>query len=187
MKPTEVLKEEHEVIKIILDVLEKIVDNIVSKGQVNVNHLEKIVDFIKTFADKCHHGKEEDLLFPAMEEFGIPKDEGPIGVMLEEHDIGRNYVKKLAEAINEYKNNKNSLKDIVENASGYINLLRQHIDKENDILYMMADMHIPDKKQKILLKEFEKVEEKMGKGVHEKYHHLAEELRDEYLKKNKPI
>jgi len=183
MKPTEILKKEHKVIKVVLDILDAIVSDIAAQKPVNLQHLEKIVDFIQTFADKCHHGKEQDLLFPAMEESGIPRDGGPIGVMLEEHNIGRNYVSQLAKAIVNYKDgNKKSLNDIAENASGYVSLLRQHIDKEDNILYGMADMHLNKSTEKKLIEEFEKVEEKMGKGIHEKYHRLVEQLKKKYLK-----
>ena len=110
MGPTKILKKEHEVIKIVLDILDVIVSDIMAKKPVNLRHMEEIVDFIRTFADKCHHGKEQDLLFPAMEEAGIPRNGGPIEVMLEEHDIGRNYVRQLAKAITDYrKGNKKSL------------------------------------------------------------------------------
>ncbi len=183
MKPTEILKEEHKVIKIMLKVLDKICDKLDKNQTVNIEHLEKIVDFIRTFADKCHHGKEEDLLFVSMEEAGIPKEGGPIGVMLEEHEIGRSYVRGMADAISKYKTgDKKFSSEIIKNAKGYIDLLTQHIDKEDNILYVMADMHLSDKEQKRLIKEFEKIEEeKIGKGVHEKYHHLVEELEKIYL------
>ncbi|MCM8787419.1 MAG: hemerythrin domain-containing protein [Candidatus Omnitrophica bacterium] len=176
-KPTQVLKEEHKVIKKMLDVIEKIVSDF---KEVDKNELESIVDFIKNFADKCHHAKEENKLFPAMEKAGIPKEDGPIGVMLQEHDIGRGYVRGLAETIQKSKKDKISTKDIKEDALGYVDLLRQHIDKEDNILYMMADMHINDNEQKNLVLEFEKVEERIGKGVHEKYHKLVESLVSKY-------
>ncbi len=183
MKPTEILKEEHRVIKSMLKVLDKICNKLSKNKEVDVEHLEKIVDFIRTFADKCHHGKEEDLLFVSMEKAGIPKEGGPIGVMLEEHEIGRGYVRSIAEAISKYKSgNKKSSSEIIKNAQDYIQLLTQHIDKEDNILYMMADMHLSDDEQKRLIKEFEKVEQKkIGKGVHEKYHHLVKELERVYL------
>lgn len=180
MRPTEILKQEHKIIKKVLDILEKIVSEV---KEVNIDHLEKIVDFIRTFADRCHHGKEEDLLFPAMENAGIPKEGGPIGVMLEEHEIGRNYVRGMASAIEDYKKgNKYAIEKIRENAIGYVNLLREHIYKEDNILYMMADMHLDEETEKQLLRDFDKVEEKMGKGTHEKYHNLVEQLEKEYFK-----
>ncbi|MCM8785907.1 MAG: hemerythrin domain-containing protein [Candidatus Omnitrophica bacterium] len=177
LKPTEILKEEHKVIRKMLDVLEVIVTKEDKLDDANIEDLKNIVDFIKNFADKCHHGKEEDILFPALEEAGIPKEGGPIGVMLEEHDIGRKYVRGLIKGIEE-----KSIVDIKENALGYINLLREHTDKEDNILYEMADIHIDEFEQKEIIEKFEKVEKKMGKGVHEKYHKLIENLAEKYLK-----
>ena len=147
------------------------------------NSTQKVLDFIKTFADKCHHGKEENLLFPAMEEAGIPKDGGPIGVMLEEHDIGRNFVKGLAEAIARYKKGERDAGGkIAENAENYVDLLSQHIDKENSILYPIARDCLSPKKQEELLVKFAKVEENIvGHGKHEEFHRLLEELKKIYL------
>ncbi len=181
MRPTEILKEEHKIIKKYLDVIDKIVEDASHDKNINSADLEDIVDFIRTFADKCHHSKEQDLLFPAMESAGIPREGGPIGVMLEEHEIGRNFVKNLASAILKYKNgDRKALKDIAENASGYSELLRQHIDKEDNILYMMADMHLDEDTEKQLLKDFDKVEKKMGADTHQRYHHLLERLVKKY-------
>ncbi len=184
MKPTEILKEEHKVIRRMLDILTKLTERLEKGDEFNVEHGEKAVDFIRTFADKCHHGKEEDLLFVAMEKAGIPREGGPIGVMLMEHDRGRNYVKGMDEAIKSYKNNdKEAVKKFIENARGYVSLLDEHIYKEDNILYMMADMHLGTQEQEELLREFERVEkEKIGEGVHEKYHKLVEELEQVYLK-----
>lgn len=184
MLATEQLKEEHKVIKSMLEVLEKVCNKIESGEKINSEHLEQILEFIRTFADKCHHGKEEDLLFPAMEEAGVPREGGPIGVMLMEHEAGRNYVKKMAQAITEYKNgNEKVAKEIVENARKYIQLLREHIDKEDNVLYMIADMRLSVEKQEELLEGFERVEEeKIGIGKHEKFHRLLHRLSEIYLR-----
>ena len=146
-------------------------------------HLERIVEFIRVFADKCHHGKEEELLFSAMEEAGIPKEGGPIGVMLTEHDVGRGYVRGMSEAVAKYKAGDHQASSaIVGNARNYIALLTQHIDKEDNVLYPMADMHLSVEKQEELLKEFERVEhERIGVGKHEEYHKLLDHLTQVYL------
>ena len=184
MKPTEQLKEEHEAIKLMLRISEKVCEKLESGEEVDPEHLEQIVEFIKVFADKCHHGKEEDLLFTAMEEAGIPKKGGPIGVMLTEHDMGRGYVKGMSEAVAKYKAGDRKVSSaIVGNARNYIALLTQHIDKEDNILYPMADMHLSEERQKELLEEFERVErEKIGVGKHEEFHELLNHLRKVYLK-----
>lgn len=182
MKATELLKEEHKGIKLMLDILEEICKRLQAGEKINPEHLEQIVEFFRMFADKCHHAKEEDLLFPEMEKAGIPRDGGPIGCMLSEHVEGRGFVKAMSDAIAKYKNGEEATNQIVENAQGYIGLLRQHIDKEDNILYFMADEHLSEEAQKKLLKDFEKVEtERIGVGVHEKFHKLLHQLKGEYL------
>jgi hemerythrin-like domain-containing protein len=183
MKPTEQLKEEHQAIKLMLRISEKVCGKLESGEEVNPEHLEQMIEFIKVFADKCHHGKEEDLLFTAMEEAGITREGGPIGVMLAEHDMGRGYVKGMSEAVAKYKagDHKASFA-IVENARNYITLLTQHIDKEDNILYPMADMHLSEDQQKALLEGFERVErERIGAGKHEEFHKLLDHLQEVYL------
>jgi hemerythrin-like domain-containing protein len=183
MKPTEQLKEEHQAIKLMLRISERVCEKLESGEEVNPEHLEQMIEFIKVFADKCHHGKEEDLLFTAMEEVGIPKEGGPIGVMLTEHDMGRGYVRGMSEAVTRYKaGDRKALSGIVGNARNYIALLTQHIDKEDNILYPMADKHLSEDKQKALLEEFERVErERIGAGKHEEFHDLLNHLQEVYL------
>jgi len=178
MKPTEVLKREHEVIKLMLKILNKVCDKLEVKKAVNQEDLNSIIEFIRTFADKCHHGKEEHRLFPIMEKNGILREGGPIGVMIEEHELGRNYVKNMILALDKKKISK-----FVENARNYILLLEQHIDKEDNILYPMADIHIKEDEQKKLTEDFEKFErEEIGVGKHEELHKALKRLKDIYLK-----
>ena len=114
---------------------------------------------------------------------GIPNEGGPIGVMLGEHEVGRAFVRGLAQGIEELEKGQPQACDhIATNARGYVALLRQHIDKEDNILYMMADMHLTPAEQKRLLVEFERVEEeRVGHGKHEEFHQLLHRLRDTYL------
>ena len=183
MKPTDILIKEHDAIMVMLNILEKVCLRLDTGESVEETDLENIVEFFKVFADKCHHGKEEDILFPALEEYGIPNEGGPIGVMLSEHVIGRDNVKGMNDAIADYKEGKESAsKEFVRYARNYIALLTEHIDKENKILFKMADMRIPEERQQSLLLEFEKAEEEIiGPGVHEKYHRLLEVLSGVYL------
>jgi len=183
MKPTEFLMEEHEAIKQMLKILNKICDKLQSEEQVDGSHLEQIVDFIRNFADKCHHSKEEDILFVAMGEAGFLKEAGPISVMLTEHDMGRDLVKGFSDAVERYKEgDSNAATAIVGNARKYVALLDEHIDKENNILYPMADAHLTQEQQKNMLQEFEKLEQqKIGPGKHEEYHILLNDLKVRYL------
>ena len=183
MKPTEVLKEEHQGIKVGLSILGKVADKLQADQPVPPEHLEQLVDFIRTFADKCHHGKEEDLLFNEMVKAGIPKQGGPIAVMLTEHDQGRAYVRGMADAIPAYSaGDVRAGYKVAENARGYVRLLTQHIDKEDKILYPIADVRLTENQQICLLEGFEKVEEeRVGHGKHEEYHRMLDRLSGIYL------
>lgn len=183
MKSTEVLKTEHEAIKLMLSILGSICDKLESGQEVNPQHLEQIMEFIRVFSDKCHHGKEENLLFPAMEQAGVPREGGPVAVMLVEHSQGREYVKGMNEAVARYKaGDRAAASRFAENARNYIELLTQHIDKENNILYMIADMHLSRAKQEELVVKFEEFEvEQIGPGKHEEFHELLYHLQGVYL------
>ena len=183
MKATQQLKDEHEGIKLMLNVMETICTDLEKGKELNRNHFGKILDFIKGFADKCHHGKEEDVLFPALVNHGMSKEGGPIAVMLHEHQLGRDHIKSLSSAFEELKRgNKPAITNIISSSRSYIELLRNHIEKENNILFMMADKVLNEKEQSIVFDDFEKLEiEKIGPGKHEEYHGLLKELKNIYL------
>ncbi|MBI2847771.1 MAG: hemerythrin domain-containing protein [Chloroflexi bacterium] len=184
MNASDQLKEEHTIIKLVLQILEKVSQKLDAGEKVDPKHLAQIVDFIRVFADRCHHGKEEDVLFPELEAAGIPRTGGPVGVMLTEHDTGRGYVRGMAEASTRYETgNHQAAASFAKNARGYINLLTQHIDKEDNILYPMGDARFSAEKQQEILVRFERIEdERIGAGKHEEFHELVHRLRDIYLK-----
>ena len=175
---TGILKHEHEAIEKMLEVLSIFARKIESGQTIEAETLKKTLEFFRLFADKCHHGKEEAHLFPALGRKGFPTDGGPIGVMLMEHDHGRRFVKGMVEAVDSWETKgEESRKAFVQNAKRYVNLLRDHILKENNILFNMADESLTPEEQKALSLKFEEVEEKeMGHGEHERLHHVMDEL-----------
>jgi hemerythrin-like domain-containing protein len=159
MKLTDKLKEEHENIRLLLKIMGRACNELSTPQQVPPEHLEQMLELIREYADRCHHGKEEDLLFVAMVQVGIPKDGGPIAVMLSEHDRGRELVSKMSAAAAAYKDGKEAAAlDFTQAAGSYIKLLDQHIQKENMVLFPMADAHISDEQQRALSKEHERVD-----------------------------
>ena len=184
MKATQQLKDEHEGIKLMLTIIENISNDLREGNDLNKDHYAKIIEFVKGFADKCHHGKEEDILFPAMVNHGIPKEGGPIAVMLNEHQLGRGHIKSLSSAFEKYiAGNKQEINNIISSSMSYVELLRNHIEKENNILFMMADKVLNEAEQSKIFDAFEKLEvEKIGIGKHEEYHHLLKKLKSIYLK-----
>jgi len=178
MLPTEELKQEHRVIERMLAVMETAAVRANAGAEPPADFFVKAVYFVRNFADRCHHGKEEDNLFPAMEKRGISKNGGPIAVMLMEHERGRSYVRAMEEAGKRFATgDRTALRPALENALAYAQLLRQHIDKEDNILYPMADRMLTATDQQELLQKFEKVEqERIGAGKHDEYLKLVEEL-----------
>ena len=182
MSPTEQLKEEHGGVKVMLRIIGKICDRMESGKAVPVQHLEQILEFLKVFVDTCHHGKEEEHLFPALEAAGVPRDGGPIGQMLLEHEKGRAFVRGMGAAAQAYaKGASTGTTDFVTNARGYIQLLLEHIDKEDNVLYPIADARLTAEKQAALSVAFERVEEeRVGHGRHAAFHALMDQLSGEY-------
>jgi hemerythrin-like domain-containing protein len=183
MKATEILIDEHRVIKQVLAAFERGINYFEAGKPVRLGLFEDSVAFFKGFTDGCHHVKEEKILFTRMAEHGVPVENGPIGVMLSEHDTGRKFIRLLGEAVRRYQDGDTAAKAVLlENARGYILLLEQHIMKEHHILFPMADRVIPIEDHDLVLEGFESIEhEETGDGIHEKYLHLAQTLEGEVV------
>jgi hemerythrin-like domain-containing protein len=152
---TKNLENDHVNILRLIDVLEKMV---IVKST-NIEHFEQAVALIKNYADGFHHAKEETLLFPMMVKKGYSLEQGPIAVMLHDHAEGRDFVRGMTEGIAGYKNgNEDALEIIYDSMKGYIILLRNHISKENNVLFRMADNVLSENDQQELLEEFSKIE-----------------------------
>ena len=140
MNPIHQLMDDHELILQVLDKMEKSVQQVHTQEKLEREHWEYFIRFFRDFTDGIHHKKEEELLFPVLVKAGIPVEHGPIGCMLSEHDLGRSCIKQIENSLNRYQEGENTaLKDLVEAAEEYLQLLRQHIMKENQVLFMMAE------------------------------------------------
>jgi hemerythrin-like domain-containing protein len=180
----ETLKKEHAAIEIMLNILDTICNKLRAGEKIDPEHLDRIVEFFRGFADRCHHGKEEEIFFPALEMAGIPKEGGPIGVMLGEHDRMRGLLHGLAETVDRYRAGEEKADEgIVLYATDYAGTLRSHIEKENKVLFKMAEMHLSPEEEQELAGRFESLEaEKIGAVTHEKLHALLDRLEEIYLR-----
>jgi hemerythrin-like domain-containing protein len=178
MKATQILSQEHQVILRVITTLETAANAAEQGKSIEPSFFYDAADFIKGFADGCHHAKEENVLFIAMSASGMPVQGGPIGVMLADHEQGRVYTRAMRAGAEKWQAGEPDAKaDVVQAARGYAALLRAHIHKEDNILFPMADRFIPADKQELVFEDFERVEHKeTGEGVHEKYLALAEKL-----------
>jgi len=172
------LVDEHHLIERMIAALKTAVDRLESGEDVPAELFLQAVDFIRNFADRTHHAKEEDILFRLMEERGIPREGGPVGVMLTEHDYGRQFNRGLEEAAQRLQNgDKSAVPDIISNARGYAQLLTDHIYKENNILYPMGNHVFTTEDQQFLSQEFERVDkESIGEDTIRKYRQMVDEM-----------
>lgn len=181
MKATEILMEEHRVIERVLTSLEVGAGRLAQGHAMRPGFFSDAADFVKGFADGCHHRKEEGVLFEALVAAGLPRQVGPIAMMLQEHEEGRAFTRGMREAAARLAaGDALAQDDVVRNARGYASLLRQHIRKEDTVLFPMADQMISPGDQRAVEEGFEHVEhEETGEGVHEKYLALADALERE--------
>jgi hemerythrin-like domain-containing protein len=151
--PTDTLRAEHEVILRALDVLTAAAARQASGVPVPEAFWPEIVHWLRSFADVNHHAKEETSLFPAMQKAGVPSEGGPIGVMLAEHTQGRRLIQAMATGEGDAR---------ATAARQYAELLRSHIDKENNVLFMIADGVLDDQVMAELRRQFDAVEAEQG-------------------------
>jgi hemerythrin-like domain-containing protein len=178
MKPSDILSGEHRVIELVLNCLEKISEACLRDDRLDEMSAREAIDFFRNFADRCHHGKEEAHFFPAMEAKGFSRESGPTGVMLREHELGREYIRGMDDAVDEASSgDRSACSKFIANAQNYLDLLREHIEKEDHCLFSMADQAFDEEDQQKLLAAFARVEsEEIGDGTHEKYLAIANEL-----------
>lgn len=184
MSPIQELTEEHEAVLLTLSILDNMIFDIDTRGEISRGGaVDKILEFFSVFVDRCHHAKEEKLLFPALEAVGVGREGGPIGVMLKEHGQGRELVGKMKTALMRYRRGESAAAAGFCRASrAYIDLLRRHIEKENLVLFPIANQHLSQGTLSALKEGFARIEgEEIGAGRHEEFHRLLERLEKKYL------
>jgi len=177
------LIEEHKNIKRMLEVIRKACLSIMNGKEIDYTDFENMVDFVKNYADKHHHGKEEKILFNKMvDEIGGPAEKLVKFGMLVEHDFGRLYMKELEEAIAKVKAGDNEAKlDVIANAVSYTHLLNRHIDKEDNVVYPFAKRELCTETLSKVNMECDTFEEEMKKaGFQTKYIQILELLEQKY-------
>lgn len=175
---TQILRHEHEAVTKMLDASEEAARQFEQGEKVRPEVLTDLLEFFKVFADQCHHTKEEELLFPMLERKGFPRQGGPVGVMLHEHEEGRALIREMSQAAEDYRSGAEGASSRwAKAARAYAQLLRGHIFKENNVLFPMAEQALTPEEQRQLAESFEKLEvEKMGAGTHERLHAKMDKL-----------
>ena len=171
-KTTEILSNEHQNILKVISSLTKEADCLANGQPIDKGFFSQVVDFIRNYADKFHHAKEEDILFVELCKDTVEMHCNPVEQMLYEHDQGRNFVKGIEEGMETEDKDK-----IIENTRGYAYLLQDHIFKEDNILYSMADQVLDQKTQESMLVKFKEAEDiKFNQAFYQKYLNIIQEF-----------
>ncbi len=179
---TKNLENDHVHILQLIEVMEQMVQ----LPDPNIADLEEVVELIRNFADGLHHAKEENFLFPLMAEKGFSLQQGPVAVMLMDHEQGRGFVRGMSENIQLYKNGQlSALNLIYANMKGYMELLSNHIAKENNILFRMADNVFTTENHQSLNSQFSVIDAGSAAGnASTDYISRINKLANQYIKSN---
>jgi hemerythrin-like domain-containing protein len=178
VKATEILKQEHRLIEQVLDCLEEAACRLDDGEEIEADFFIDAAKFVAGFADGSHHRKEEDILFVAMTAKDMPADSGPVAVMLHEHEQGRRLTAAFRSAAEQMKNgDAGAAMDVIHNVLDYVNLLREHIIKEDNVLFPMADQLVTGDDMHVVSRKFEHaLAEDEANGEIARYQTLALEL-----------
>ena len=183
MDPIETLRHEHQAVRTALALLSLLRLRLTEPGRLDIAaDADALLEFFKVFVDKCHHGKEERLLFPLLEKLGMGKEVGPIGVMLHEHEQGRAAIRGMTSALERYKEgDPKAAADFSVHAYAYADMLDRHIDKENNVLFVLAERHLSVNQLEGLERDFVQLEnDEIGRGRHEAFQALLANLAKTY-------
>lgn len=170
------LVEEHRLILRMLDQLEQRALRTARGEFREYGFYLDAVDFIRNYADRFHHAKEEDVLFTALVENGMPRENSPVAAMLMEHDLGRAFVKGMEEAANKALAGDGDQDGVIaDNAIGYLTLLRNHIAKEDGILYPLAEKVLPEAVRPGITERYAVAEAAAPAGFEERYRRMVEQ------------
>ena len=171
------LRRDHDLIEKVIKAMESTIQLLNDGKQIPESILLPVIDFSKNFTDVCHHSKEENSLFPALEQAGMPRNMGPIAMMLMDHERSREIGKEMESSAKDYISSGNSTK-LISDMQQYVEHITEHLWKENNRLFMMAEARLQYVSKKVD-NELNEIEESKLKEIgktREHYEQLAETL-----------
>jgi len=168
---------EHRLIERMITLIEQKIEKIQTTNQVDPLFIDTVVDFIRTYADRTHHGKEEDILFKKLENKQMSdQDRRIMDELVDEHALGRKTTKELVEANAQYRvDEKIALAVIVSKLKKLINFYPKHIEKEDKVFFPSYMKYLSDEEDQLMLEEFYEFDREM---IHEKYKSVLKELEE---------
>ncbi|MBI2128390.1 MAG: hemerythrin domain-containing protein [Nitrosarchaeum sp.] len=171
------LRRDHDLIEKVIKAMESTIQLLNDGKQIPESILLPVIDFSKNFTDVCHHSKEENSLFPALEQAGMPRNMGPIAMMLIDHERSREIGKEMENSAKDYISSGNSVK-LISDMQQYVEHITEHLWKENNRLFMMAEARLQYVAKKVdkELNDIEELKLKETGKTREHYEQLAETL-----------
>ncbi|HVO34383.1 MAG TPA: hemerythrin domain-containing protein [Gemmatimonadales bacterium] len=180
MQATQTLRHEHEVIRKALALLDAVAARVAAGDVPPDADVSGLLEFFTVFADGCHHVKEETILFPALEAAGLPHGQGPLAVMLQQHDEGRRLVGVLRREQPALARDPEARARFAGAARDYAALLEQHITIENEVLFPRADGMLDAQRDGEIAAAYDRHEASMGADVHRRFHAMLDDLARRY-------
>jgi DUF438 domain-containing protein len=169
----DLLMRDHETTEKVFDAGEKAF----AAGNPDPTMVSELLRYFVEYVDGCHNKKEENHLFPLLEERGIPSQDGPLGVMLQEHTQSKELLARLKPLADTYVAGDSSVLDELRRTYGeYIALLKQHFWKENDILYPMAEHALTQSDAAVVVEGIVATEDALSPDTRSRYYELADDL-----------
>lgn len=167
---------EHRLIEKMIEIIKNKIPEMKDTRTVDTRFIDTAVDFIKTYADMTHHGKEEDILFRECTRKNMSNsDTGAMKDLINEHIYGRMIVSELLEAKENYLNGQDTMDTIVEKLNALVEFYPEHIRKEDDVFFPNSEKYFSEAEQNRMLEEFREFDRTM---IHEKYHQVVDQLKD---------
>jgi hemerythrin-like domain-containing protein len=177
LRPTALLSREHELILRVLRVLERILDEADDDGRIDGAVGADVLDFLRTFADRCHHAKEEDVLFPRLQARGWPGEQGPAAFLVMDHHEERAHLRALAQQLGAAaRGDAEGLAAFSARARAYMTLVRDHLAHEDGVVFPLAERLLDRREKEELARAFAEAEELQHPRTHERMVDIANRL-----------
>ena len=182
MTPTENLIKEHEEINELLDIMSKIAMKIKSKDVFYPNDVEEIIDYLIIIIDKSHHGKEDEVFYPELISSGIPNEKAPLSIINYEHTLAKRYLKDISSCVVNCKiGNDFSGELLADSLTNYVVVIKNHIQREEEIVFPIANEVLSSEKQNEISQRFEAIEQNnISLSFFDRFNKLLKKLKVKY-------
>lgn len=180
--PTEILEDEHRQIIRVVTALNVFAQNMEEGWEVEEEVFDDLIAFMRIFAEKWHHAKEEDALFPLLIQRGVPATGCPLAQLVQEHKKANSFVSDIVRSLEkDRKGDQDARVAVIEGLRNLSSYYVNHIWNEDNMLFPMANRILKDDDQQILLREFSLIDESRGKPLHDHLEFFARRIEEETI------